>query len=95
MLVLGGTERGKSSYCHFLVQQLCGASARVAFVDADIGQKDVGPPATVSLGFALTSPARRSWNFLSMSSCSNAGRSSVNEEHDFITDGWMPWAVRG
>jgi len=52
VLVLGATDRGKSTYCQFLTRALCGAGTRVAFVDADIGQKDIGPPATVSLGFA-------------------------------------------
>jgi polynucleotide 5'-hydroxyl-kinase GRC3/NOL9 len=52
VLVLGASDRGKSTYCHFLARELCGTGEQVAFVDADIGQKDVGPPATVSLGFA-------------------------------------------
>jgi polynucleotide 5'-hydroxyl-kinase GRC3/NOL9 len=56
VLVLGATDRGKSTYCHFLARELCGAGKQVAFVDADIGQKDIGPPATVSLGRA-SSPA--------------------------------------
>lgn len=49
ILVLGATDRGKSTYCNFLVNALLGAGRRASFVDADVGQKDVGPPATVSL----------------------------------------------
>lgn len=52
VLVLGAADRGKSTYCHFLARELCRAGQAVAFVDADIGQKDIGPPATVSLGRA-------------------------------------------
>jgi len=48
ILVLGATDRGKSSYCKFLVNALLGAGRTASFVDADIGQKDVGPPATVA-----------------------------------------------
>ncbi len=49
MLVLGASGRGKSTYCSWLCAALKGR--RVAFVDADIGQKDVGPPASVTLAY--------------------------------------------
>jgi polynucleotide 5'-hydroxyl-kinase GRC3/NOL9 len=52
ILVVGGGDAGKSSYCRFLVTELLAVGHRVAIVDADIGQKDVGPPATVTLGYA-------------------------------------------
>jgi polynucleotide 5'-hydroxyl-kinase GRC3/NOL9 len=52
ILVLGGGDVGKSSYCRFLITELLAAGHRIAFVDADVGQKDVGPPATVTLGYA-------------------------------------------
>lgn len=51
ILVIGATDRGKSTYCGFLGQTLSAAGFRVAFVDADVGQKDVGPPATISLAY--------------------------------------------
>lgn len=49
ILVVGATDRGKSSYCQFLLNALVRAGRSASFVDADIGQKDVGPPATVGL----------------------------------------------
>ena len=49
ILVVGATDCGKSAYCGFLCRTLCAAGFPVAFVDADVGQKDVGPPATISL----------------------------------------------
>jgi polynucleotide 5'-hydroxyl-kinase GRC3/NOL9 len=52
ILVLGGGDAGKTSYCRFLIAQLLGAGERPAIVDADVGQKIVGPPATVTLGYA-------------------------------------------
>jgi polynucleotide 5'-hydroxyl-kinase GRC3/NOL9 len=58
ILVLGGSDRGKSSYCRFLAAELLAAGHRVAIVDADLGQKDVGPPATVALGY-VTGTAER------------------------------------
>lgn len=49
VLVVGAADRGKSIYCNFLVNTLLRVGRTASFVDADIGQKDVGPPATVAL----------------------------------------------
>jgi polynucleotide 5'-hydroxyl-kinase GRC3/NOL9 len=49
VLVLGRSDRGKSSYARFLACDLAAAGERVAIVDADIGQKSIGPPTTVTL----------------------------------------------
>ena len=51
ILVLGATDRGKSTYCQYLSQRLQAAGDRVAFVDADVGQKHVGAPAAITLGY--------------------------------------------
>jgi polynucleotide 5'-hydroxyl-kinase GRC3/NOL9 len=57
ILVIGAVDRGKSTYCRFLSQHLLAAGYRVALVDADIGQKDIGPPAAITLGYpALGQP---------------------------------------
>lgn len=58
ILVLGANDRGKSSYCRFLAAELLAAGHRVAIVDADPGQKDIGPPAAVALGY-VTGTAER------------------------------------
>lgn len=52
ILVLGATDAGKSSYCRFLARELVAAGERVAVVDSDIGQKNIGPPAAVTLARA-------------------------------------------
>lgn len=49
ILVLGGTDRGKSTLCRFLVRALVGEGHAVSLVDGDIGQKTVGPPAAVTV----------------------------------------------
>ncbi len=49
ILVLGGVDVGKSTLCFYLLEQLVRAGLKVALVDADVGQKDVGPPTTVGL----------------------------------------------
>ncbi|MFZ1102211.1 MAG: Clp1/GlmU family protein [Hyphomicrobiaceae bacterium] len=56
ILVIGGGAAGKISYCRFLIAQLLGAGERPAIVDADVGQKIVRPPATVTLGYAEGTP---------------------------------------
>lgn len=55
VLVIGGSAVGKSSFCHYLAEALLARQAEVAFVDADIGQSNLGPPAAVTLGYP-TSP---------------------------------------
>jgi polynucleotide 5'-hydroxyl-kinase GRC3/NOL9 len=57
VLVIGAVDRGKSTYCGFLSQRLLAAGCRVAVVDADVGQKDIGPPATITLGYPYPSRA--------------------------------------
>jgi polynucleotide 5'-hydroxyl-kinase GRC3/NOL9 len=51
ILVIGGSALGKSSFCRYLAEALLARQAEVAFVDADIGQSNLGPPATVTLGY--------------------------------------------
>jgi polynucleotide 5'-hydroxyl-kinase GRC3/NOL9 len=58
ILVIGGGDAGKTSYCRFLAGELLATGQRVAIVDADVGQKDVGPPATVTLGYATGTDER-------------------------------------
>jgi polynucleotide 5'-hydroxyl-kinase GRC3/NOL9 len=51
ILVIGGSAVGKSSFCRYLAEVLLAREASVAFVDADIGQSNLGPPAAVALGY--------------------------------------------
>jgi polynucleotide 5'-hydroxyl-kinase GRC3/NOL9 len=69
VLVLGDIDRGKSTYCRFLSHRLLAAGGRVALVDADVGQKDIGPPATITLGYpeaasALSAVPPVAWYFV-------------------------------
>jgi polynucleotide 5'-hydroxyl-kinase GRC3/NOL9 len=62
-------DRGKSTYCRFLSQHLLAAGWRVAIVDADVGQKDIGPPAAITLGYPvlaqpLTTVLPAAWYFV-------------------------------
>ena len=51
ILLLGAPDVGKSSFARFIAERLLAAGRRVALVDGDVGQKDIGPPATITLGF--------------------------------------------
>jgi len=51
VLIIGHSDAGKSTYCAFLSRQILASRFDVAIVDADIGQKDIGPPATITLGY--------------------------------------------
>ncbi len=51
VLVIGASAIGKSSFCRYLTEALLARRADVAFVDADIGQSNIGPPAAVTLGY--------------------------------------------
>jgi polynucleotide 5'-hydroxyl-kinase GRC3/NOL9 len=50
VLVFGGTDSGKSSFCTFLANLSLNNRFKVALIDGDLGQSDLGPPGTISLG---------------------------------------------
>jgi polynucleotide 5'-hydroxyl-kinase GRC3/NOL9 len=47
-MIIGPTEVGKSALCTYLMNELLNRRRTVRVVDADIGQADVGPPATIA-----------------------------------------------
>jgi polynucleotide 5'-hydroxyl-kinase GRC3/NOL9 len=47
--LVGGPDTGKTTFALALGNRLAGEGARVALVDADVGQSSVGPPGTVGL----------------------------------------------
>ena len=49
VLVIGATDVGKSTFCRFLIKQGVTSGLRVGFVDADVGQSQIGPPTTIGL----------------------------------------------
>lgn len=50
-LILGGTDVGKTTFTRLLLNRAVAMGKRVALLDADIGQSEVGPPACVGLAF--------------------------------------------
>ena len=49
VLVIGATDVGKSTFCRFLTERGVTSGLRVGFVDADVGQSQIGPPTTIGL----------------------------------------------
>jgi polynucleotide 5'-hydroxyl-kinase GRC3/NOL9 len=73
ILVLGAVDRGKSTYCRFLIRRCLETAERVAMIDTDVGQKDIGPPATLTLGYpevgqSLTKVPPVAWYFIGATS---------------------------
>jgi polynucleotide 5'-hydroxyl-kinase GRC3/NOL9 len=52
-LVLGTVDSGKTSLCTYLVNKVLREKRKVAVLDGDLGQSDIGPPSTVA--YALVS----------------------------------------
>jgi polynucleotide 5'-hydroxyl-kinase GRC3/NOL9 len=57
-VIVGAGDTGKTTLAARLASALAAGGARVAVVDADVGQSEIGPPTTVGLG-AVTRPLAR------------------------------------
>jgi polynucleotide 5'-hydroxyl-kinase GRC3/NOL9 len=57
VMVVGGVDSGKTSFCTFLANEAVTKKLRVGIIDADLGQSDVGPPSTVGFSF-VTEPVK-------------------------------------
>jgi polynucleotide 5'-hydroxyl-kinase GRC3/NOL9 len=51
-VVLGAADCGKSSLCTYLFNKLVDGKCKVAVLDGDLGQSDIGPSATIGYGSA-------------------------------------------
>ncbi|MBS7644099.1 hypothetical protein KEJ26_05965 [Candidatus Bathyarchaeota archaeon] len=55
VMVVGAVDCGKTTFCTFLSNYCHKYGLKVTIIDADIGQSDIGPPTTISLG-SLSAP---------------------------------------
>jgi polynucleotide 5'-hydroxyl-kinase GRC3/NOL9 len=53
-MVMGKADSGKTSFCTYLINNLVSAKQKVAIIDGDLGQSDIGPPCTVAYAFITT-----------------------------------------
>jgi polynucleotide 5'-hydroxyl-kinase GRC3/NOL9 len=49
VIVLGGIDSGKTSFCIYLANMALNSGRKVALIDGDLGQSDIGPPGTLGL----------------------------------------------
>ena len=49
ILVVGATDTGKTTFARYLYRRLADHHNRLAFVDGDVGQATLGPPATMTV----------------------------------------------
>ena len=49
LLVLGGVDTGKSTFVRWLANEVLKKGKQPAIIDCDVGQSDIGPPATIGL----------------------------------------------
>ncbi len=55
VMVVGAVDTGKTTFCTYLANTLWEQGKRVAVVDADLGQSDIGLPTTIGMGFVTRS----------------------------------------
>ncbi|NWF87204.1 hypothetical protein HXY32_05285 [Candidatus Bathyarchaeota archaeon] len=60
-MVLGTVDSGKTSFCTYLINKLVSEKKKVAILDGDLGQSDIGPPCTVAYTF-VTKPTTDLFN---------------------------------
>jgi polynucleotide 5'-hydroxyl-kinase GRC3/NOL9 len=56
--LVGATDRGKTTFAAAAARSLSADVERVAVVDADIGQSEIGPPGTVGVAWARSDAAK-------------------------------------
>ncbi len=50
IMILGNSDTGKTTLICYLANRLINTGSRVAVIDLDMGQQDIGPPCTITLG---------------------------------------------
>jgi len=51
VMIVGNADSGKTGFCTYLINKILGERRKVAVLDGDLGQSDVGPPSTVAYAF--------------------------------------------
>jgi polynucleotide 5'-hydroxyl-kinase GRC3/NOL9 len=60
-MTFGTADSGKTSFCTYLINKVLREKRRVAVLDGDLGQSDIGPPSTVAYTF-VTKPVTDLFN---------------------------------
>jgi polynucleotide 5'-hydroxyl-kinase GRC3/NOL9 len=87
VVVVGGVDSGKTSFCTFLANEAVMKKWKTAVVDADLGQSDIGPPSTVGFNF-VTEPVKDLFEIDAQDAVflgSTSPSSSINRVIDALT----------
>jgi len=84
-IVLGTVDSGKTSFCTYLINRLLREKKKVAILDGDLGQSDIGPPSTVAYTF-VTKPLTDLFN-LEAKNAFFVGVTSPNTAIDKVIEG--------
>ncbi len=76
VFLVGGLDTGKTTLSRALLKAALEGGRRSAFLDADVGQKSVGPPATVSLKIVRSAADLEPASFASADALSFVGSTS-------------------
>lgn len=67
-LVLGNVDSGKTSFCTYLTNKLINSGCKVAILDGDLGQSDIGPPCTIAYAI-ISKPVTDLFNLEAANAC--------------------------
>jgi len=84
-IVLGTVDSGKTSFCTYLINRLLREKKKVAILDGDLGQSDIGPPCTVAYSL-VTKPITDLFN-LEAKNAFFVGVTSPNTAIDKVIEG--------
>lgn len=84
-VVLGGIDSGKTSFCTYLLNKLLESGQKVAVLDGDLGQSDIGPPCTV--GYAIATQPTAELYALRAENSFFVGATSPSEALDRTIEG--------
>jgi polynucleotide 5'-hydroxyl-kinase GRC3/NOL9 len=85
IMVIGGVDSGKTSFCTYLINRLIGEKCSVSILDEDMGQSDIGPPCTIAYAH-VTEPVTDLFN-LEAENTFFVGATSPSEAADMTVDG--------
>jgi len=54
VIVMGGVDSGKTSFCTYLANKALRRERKIAIIDGDLGQSDIGPPSTIGFSHMTT-----------------------------------------
>ncbi len=84
-MVVGQADSGKTSYCTYLINRLVGGKHKIAVLDGDLGQSDIGPPCTIA--YAIVSRRLAELYSLKAEQAFFVGATSPSETPDKAVEG--------